>query len=226
LDPLAKYLTIFSKQPNLEIKVADGQVSIVDVELGLKFQHSFTSATYRKRAQQKNQAIIRACQNKQRSIDTILDLTAGWGLDSFILASQGQHVVMLEQNQLLHAILSCSLHALKNTTQGADIGLDLCHANAFEYLTSDAAPDRFDCIYLDPMFPAHKSTAKPGKELQILQAMTENLDIEASFQLAREKAAKRVVVKRPAKAECLSGIKPDFVHREKTIRFDVYMTTN
>jgi hypothetical protein len=33
-----------------------------------------------------------------------------------------------------------------------------------------------------------------------------------------------VVVKRPAKADRLTALKPDIVYREKTIRFDVYLT--
>ena len=49
-------------------------------------------------------------------------------------------------------------------------------------------------------FPAHKSTAKPAKEMQILQALTDNTDIESCFALALSKARKRVVVKRAARA--------------------------
>jgi hypothetical protein len=75
------------------------------------------------------------------------------------------------------------------------------------------------------MFPAHKSSAKPAKEMQILQALTENRNIEACFELALARARKRVVVKRAAKAApLLEQHKPDLVHRAKTIRFDVYLT--
>ncbi len=65
---------------------------------------------------------------------------------------------------------------------------------------------------------------QPGKEMQILQALTDNRDIETCFELALQKARKRVVVKRPARAAPISGTKPDLVYREKTIRFDVYLT--
>lgn len=60
--------------------------------------------------------------------------------------------------------------------------------------------------------------------MQILQRLTDNHGIELVFELALAKAQKRVVVKRPAKAGNLAGIKPDIVYREKTIRFDVYLT--
>ena len=57
-----------------------------------------------------------------------------------------------------------------------------------------------------------------------MQALTTNLDIESGFELALQKARKRVVVKRPAKAPALTAVQPDIVYREKTIRFDVYLT--
>ena len=74
------------------------------------------------------------------------------------------------------------------------------------------------------MFPAHKSGAKPAKEMQILQALTDNSNIDACFELALAQARKRVVVKRAAKAAALELRKPDLVHRARTIRFDVYLT--
>jgi 16S rRNA (guanine1516-N2)-methyltransferase len=75
------------------------------------------------------------------------------------------------------------------------------------------------------MFPRHKSGAKPAKDMQILQALTANVEIDSCFERALQKARRRVVVKRPAKAASLARLKPDLVYREKTIRFDVYLTT-
>ena len=75
------------------------------------------------------------------------------------------------------------------------------------------------------MFPTHKSTAKPAKEMQILQSLTENTDLEACFELALKQARKRVVVKRAARAEPLGQHQPDLVQRARTIRFDIYLTT-
>ena len=62
--------------------------------------------------------------------------------------------------------------------------------------------------------------------MQILQYLTRNENIENSFDLALQKAGNRVVVKRPAKARPLTDLSPDLVFREKTIRFDVYLTTD
>jgi hypothetical protein len=60
--------------------------------------------------------------------------------------------------------------------------------------------------------------------MQILQALTDNKNIEACFELALARARKRVVVKRAAKAAPLGQHKPDLVQRARTIRFDVYLT--
>jgi len=202
-------------------------VRIELTDLQLYFVHSFISGPIAKRASQSTQLLLKACNNKQRSLRSILDLTAGWGVDALILARHGQQVTMLEQHQLLHAIIAHSLEQLALTPTGAEIAqrLTLEHTNARHYLQSLGSGEEFDCIYLDPMFAAHKSGAKPAKEMQILQALTENQDIESCFELALSKARKRVVVKRAAKASPLAETKPDLVQRAKTIRFDIYLTS-
>ncbi len=192
----------------------------------LRFHHSFISGPLPLRAAQPGQAIARACSNKQRSITRLLDLTAGWGVDSLTLASHGKRVTMLEQNELLYAILAYSLDRLAASASGAAIAqrMSIENCNALNFLNHLEDDHDYDCIYLDPMFPGHKSGAKPAKEMQILQAITTNLEMESCFEHALGKARKRVVIKRPAKAASYNDVKPDLVYREKTIRFDVYLT--
>ncbi len=188
------------------------------------FRHSLTQPKLLRRAQQKNQALFRACNNKKRELTTVCDLTAGWGKDSLMLANHGQRVEMLEQHpvifQCMNFLLQIARHEKPHTVYDQ---MNLRHENSLDYL---ATRDRgfADCLYLDPMFPAHKSCALPGKDLQILQRLTQNRDMEDVFRLALEKAGHRVVVKRPLHAQTLDAQKPDIVYREKTIRFDVYMS--
>ncbi len=193
----------------------------------IRFKHSFLSGPYARRAGQSRQALLRACNNKQRNIDTLLDLTGGWGIDSLSLATHGQQVTLLEQNRLVFAIVAYSLSCLEATLAGGSLSgrITLHRVNARDYLQCLGSDQGFDCIYLDPMFPSHKSTAKPAKALQVLQALTENRDIDACFELALQTARKRVVVKRPARAAKLGDLEPDLVYREKTIRFDIYLTS-
>ena len=210
----------------MRIDVETQGVRLELTDLRLHFVHSFVSGPIAKRAKQSTQLLLKACNNKQRSLHSILDLTAGWGVDALILARHGQQVTLLEQHQLLHAIIAYSLAQLALTPAGDAIAqrLTLEHTNARDYLQNMGDAEDFDCIYLDPMFAAHKSGAKPAKEMQILQALTGNQDIESCFALALSKARKRVVVKRAAKAPPLAESKPDLVQRAKTIRFDIYLT--
>ncbi len=132
---------------------------------------------------------------------------------------------MLEQNPLIHSVISRSLlNAGEVTrTRAATQRIVLRLSNSIDYLRA-LGRGEFDCIYLDPMFPEHKSSAKPGKEMQLLQKLTENLDIGACFELALQKSGNRVVVKRPVRATPVSSLKPDLNYREKSIRFDIYLT--
>ena len=193
----------------------------------LYFYHSFVTGALARRASQPKQALLRACNNRARDIDCVLDLTAGWGADSLTLAYHGQRVTLLEQNELIRAILAYSLARLaEEDATGAAVAarLSLLPAEAGAYLRALDDAHEYDCIYLDPMFPPRKSGALPGRDMQILQVLTGNSDIGQCFELALERARNRVVVKRPARAPRLGADKPDLVYREKSVRFDVYLT--
>ena len=192
----------------------------------IRYKHSYNEPQFVKRAHQSSQALVKACNNKQRNIKTVLDLTGGWRMDSFILACQGQSVTSIERNALVHKISAYSLgcaRAIKPNAIAAS-RIEMIHDDSVEYLKRHGKSGAYDCIYLDPMFADHKSSAKSAKSLQILQKLTLNQDIETCFELALQKAGKRVVVKRPAKSSPISDLAPDMVYREKTIRFDVYLT--
>ena len=221
-------LLALAESSPLDLRIdPDGRgVGIALPGYGLNYYHSFVTGALARRAQQTDQALLRACNNKQRSISSLLDLTAGWGADSLTLARHGLRTHVLEQNSILAAILEYSLDCLRAAGDEGEAGqrMTVECANSAEFLQDSGSDDRFDCIYLDPMFPPHKSSARPAKEMQILQALTGNSDIERCFELALQKARKRVVVKRPAKAPGLHEAKPDIVYREKSVRFDIYLT--
>ena len=187
------------------------------------FTHSFLDSKLIKRAQQKNQGLLKACSNKKNSIRRITDLTAGWGKDSYLLAHQGQEITMLEYNPLIFHCLNYLLKSAAEESNKAELGrMSVQMIDSYSYLQQDHI-DEVDCFYIDPMFPVHKSSAKPGKDLQLLQRITQNQSIEQTFRLALKKGAQRVVVKRPLHAPFLDELKPDISYREKTIRFDVYL---
>ena len=222
-----RIIHLASKIPDLQLQPDQHGVEISYSNAQLRFRHSFIEGSFARRARQSTQALLKACNNKQRNIDRILDLTAGWGIDSFTLAWHGQQVTLLENCELLYQILAYShscLAAQSQTEAAAASRMSIKNINSINYLLSLPPDDQFDCIYLDPMFPRRRSGAKPAREMQILQALTSNTDIDDCFDLALQKAGRRVVVKRPLKAPSLSTSKPDMVYREKTVRFDIYLT--
>ncbi len=167
-----------------------------------RFEHSFLDPRLRQRAMQKNQGLLRAC-------------------NSFLLAAAGHEVTMLEQQPLIAHCVEFLLHIARSEDPVSPCHrMRLVHGNALDYLREGQTAD---ACYLDPMFPTHKSGAKPGKELQILQRLTENRDMEPLFEAALEEARQRVVVKRPLHAPPLMERKPSLQYREKTIRFDIYL---
>lgn len=216
LDPDANF--------GYQIDLSNEGVSVRGEQFNIN--HTFLDPQFLKRLIQPNQLLIKACSNKQRSIKTVLDLTGGWGMDSVMIAHNGRSVTMLEHNRLVYAITAHSLECAKThsrLSQAID-RISLINITGIDFLTDNNGTEAFDCIYLDPMFPNHKSSAKPSKAMQLLQEMTNNVDIEVTFNLALQQARNRVVMKRPLKSPPFSERTPDIVYREKTIRFDVYLT--
>lgn len=212
--------------PTLEIDTDTRGVDIRLLQPEIHFYHSFVTGALARRARQPGQALIKACRGKSGDISRLLDLTAGWGADALTLARQGLEVTLLEHHPLLCAILDYSLECLAREPGGKVTAarLRLESAEAGSYLQRLPVPAPYDCIYLDPMFPVHKSGAKPAGEMQILQTLTGNRDIEQCLHQARSLARRRVVVKRPLRAPPLATDEADIVYREKSIRFDVYLS--
>jgi len=183
----------------------------------VRFTHSFNANAIQRRLQTQDQHLLKAFKDKQKPIKDILDVTAGWCRDSFILAQNGYQVSAIEHTHLVYFLTQ---HSLTRYLEQHALTLHLQHDNALTYLSQlKTLPD---AIYLDPMFPSSNHQAKNKKEIQFLQSVTNNLDIEPLFQLALESAQQRVVVKRPLHSDFLNLLKPNFQFKGKTIRFDVY----
>jgi 16S rRNA (guanine1516-N2)-methyltransferase len=155
---------------------------------------------------------------------TIIDATAGLGRDSFILASLGFEVIMLERSAILHALLQNALLRAEKDEKLAPIvhRLHLIHTDACIWLKEN--PLKPLVIYLDPMFPERKKTALVKKEMILLQNLLGNdKDAEKLLELALTCATRRVVVKRPRLAPYLSARAPHFSIQGKSSRFDIYL---
>ena len=176
----------------------------------------------------KGQGIAKAIGLHKIKHPSVIDATAGLGRESFVLASLGCQVTMLERNPVVHALLADGL-ARAQTSEDAQLlqiigRMTLIHTDAQEWLRSikeHAAPD---VVYLDPMFPERQKSALVQKEMRFFHDVVgEDNDSATLLDTSRTAATRRVVVKRPVSAKQLNDHKPAFVINGKTTRYDVYL---
>lgn len=193
----------------------------------------FNSAKLRYRSDQaglRNELLARAIGQKPKDHPTIVDATAGLGRDSFILASLGFKVTMLERSPILFLLLEDALKRAHAHPKTAEItkNLNLVFTDTTIWLQNLSPANFPDVIYLDPMFPERKKSASVKKEMVILQDLLGTCqDSALLFESALACAKKRVVVKRPRSAPHISAERePNFSFLGKSSRFDVYLTFN
>jgi 16S rRNA (guanine1516-N2)-methyltransferase len=142
----------------------------------------------------------------------VLDAMGGLGVDALALARRGVVVDAMEQHPMLWALLK---DLIRRTGASVNATLGDC-----AQLLSRGAD--YDVIYLDPMFPARRKKALPGKRMQYLGAL---LADAAPFDpgliaLAQQCARSRVVLKRRLKDPL--ALKPDWTLRGSSVRYDVF----
>jgi len=175
----------------------------------------------------KGQPLAKACGLSKHPEWSILDATAGLGKDAFVLASLGAELTMCEQNPVFYALLCDALLRASEHEETALIvkRMQIMHANAIDYLKTlnDTPSVSPDVIYLDPMYPARRKSAKIKKEMQILQYLVgHSNDNAALLEMALRTAKHRVVVKRPKTAAMLNETQPTFTVSSVNTRYDVY----
>lgn len=173
------------------------------------------------------QLLARAIGIKSGIRPTVLDATAGLGVDAFILASLGCEVVMLERSPIIGALLQDGLDRFKKSSQSKNTKMNLHILQASDYLDEilHAKIKKPDVIYLDPMYPERQKAALGKKSMRILHELVgEDKDAAEVLALALQCAKKRVVVKRPSYAANLGLLKPDLVFSlGGSCRYDVYL---
>ena len=112
-------------------------------------------------------------------------------------------------------------------------------APAEQILAALSVADYPEVIYLDPMFPERSGSALSALKMRVLRLMVDSAQGDAEAErsategnteaaiglltLARAKARKRVVVKRPKQAAPLDHQKPHHCIQTRSHRYDVYM---
>jgi 16S rRNA (guanine1516-N2)-methyltransferase len=171
----------------------------------------------------KQQALAKAIgiKNLQQPL-TVIDATAGFASDSFVLASLGCTVYAIERSAIIHTLLEDALQRAKANPMIAEIAkrIHLYHGDAASIIPQ---LPKADAIYLDPMFPHTDNSAQVKKEMQIIRALVgEDVDNDHLLSTAIEHS-KRVVVKRPRIAPPLNQLAPSYQLIGQSNRFDVYL---
>lgn len=160
----------------------------------------------------------------------ILDATAGFGVDGFMMASMGAKVTLLERNPIVAEMLADGIErglaCEHQDVVDALSRVDLIAGDSADYLSSDGLDSerqRYCVVYLDPMFPERKKSALVKKEMQYFhQIVGPDMDADGLLEKALAVAEYRVVVKRPRIAPFLAEVEPNLQISGKAHRFDVY----
>lgn len=184
-----------------------------------EFVHRLQKSTHR------NELIARAVGIKPPYYPSIIDATAGLGSDAILLSKLGCHIEMVERSAIICALLRDGLARGNQLRPDLIPNINVHCEDAKLFLTRTLQQDKqIDVIYLDPMFTMRTKSALVRKEMRILKEIVGGDDDAAEvFYIAQRLAPKRVVVKRPLHAPCLTTAKPAIVYKGKACRFDVYL---
>lgn len=134
----------------------------------------------------------------------VLDATAGLAQDAWLMAHLGCDVQLVEQSAILVEMINAALTVALDHSQYSSTAkrLSVQHGDSTSFMNN--RPAHFDVVYLDPMYPARRKSAKVKKAMQFLHELIgvqkNEADLLANALLC---ATHRVVVKRPSGAEAL-----------------------
>jgi len=205
-----------------QIKKIDftGKTPVVFDQQGRKFSINFVEnkTNYAKKKGSIKTELISKALGGGKLGHSVLDLSAGLGIDAIFLSQLGYQVTAVERNPVLFLALDTAQNQLPQENK-KNINFEFASAENFLKTTSK----QFDVIYFDPMFPEKKKSALPRQEMVLFRELV-GADDDAKDVIASAlelKKAKRVVVKRPLKAPLLLE-KPQGQIEGKLIRFDIY----
>ena len=174
----------------------------------------------------RGQHLPKAVGMKGGQSPTIIDATAGLGRDAFLLAALGSHVTLIERSDIIHELLAAGMDVARQAGgQHQDImdRMTLIHGDSITLLPHMQA----DVVLVDPMHPPRQKSALVKAEMRAIRDIVGgDEDQQLLIETALATATKRVVLKWPAKATPLTGLRPAS-HQiiGKSIRYDVFMTS-
>ena len=172
----------------------------------------------------RGQNLAKAVGMKSNKNRTIVDATAGLGYDSFILASLGANVTLIERSEKIHKLLQEGINEAKE--YGGHISsivnrMDLIFGDS-KTIIPKLSPE---VILVDTMYNERKKSALVKNNMRLVREIVgSDLDQIELIKIALECAKNRVVVKQPRYAEPNDEI-GKYSHQilGKSVRYDVYM---
>jgi len=205
---------------HLEIRAPElGNPILIDFEEG-------KNAHRRQYGGGRGQSLAKAIGLKKGANPTVIDATAGFGRDAFVLATLGCKVILIERNPLVAALLDDALQRADKNTEITEVisRMSLINHDATTHLYMLEGAVYPDVIYMDPMYPSRDKSALVKKDMRLLHQLAgPDTDSEQLLTTARTRALKRVVVKRPKSAPFVGNQKPTTSIESKNTRYDVYI---
>jgi 16S rRNA (guanine1516-N2)-methyltransferase len=172
----------------------------------------------------RGQALAKAMGLRSGKTPMIVDATAGLGRDSFLLASLGAQVVLIERSEEMHSLLAQGMkRAVQEGGEFREIigRMTLLKGDAKDLLAELSG----EAILIDPMHPPRHNSALVKRELrQVREIVGTDDDASDLVHVALKTARNRVVLKWPAKADPISGIRAcSHQIQGKSTRYDVFM---
>lgn len=174
----------------------------------------------------RGQDLAKAMGLRRGKTPQIIDATAGLGRDSFLLASLGASVTLIERSEKMHALLD---HGMKQAArEGGEFREIIGRMTLLKGDAKDLLPEMSgEAILIDPMHPPRHNSALVKQELrQVREIVGTDDDAADLVRIALKHASNRVVLKWPAKADPIEGLKA-CTHQilGKTTRYDVFMVS-
>lgn len=178
---------------------------------------------FRLKTLSKNQPLFKALSIADKL--EIIDCTAGLGRDAMCFAYLGANVTAYEENPVVYLLLN---NAIEKAFKNKEFKSQIKGALKLEYGSSKKILEQvtnFDCAYIDPMYPQEEDkSALPKKEILFLrEILPETTNLEELLENAIKNTKKRVVLKRPSKADFVLK-KPAHSYESKMVRFDLYLS--
>ena len=161
--------------------------------------------------------------NKNRNI---IDATAGLGYDSFILASIGAKVTLIERSQKMYELLQNGID--EGISFGGEIEKIINRMELVFGDSKDILPKLTpEVIMIDTMYKDRKKTALVKNNMRLVRDIVgPDSDYIDLLKVALNCATNRVVLKQPRYAEPIKEVrKCSHQILGKTIRYDVFMTS-